>query len=59
MSISSVGGASQVSASSTQSIVMAKKALDQQKQEGQSAVQLIEAAAPPPVRQGHSLSVYA
>ena len=41
----------------TQSIVMAKRALDQIKQSGADCVQLIQTAATPPPRAG--LSVYA
>ena len=46
-------------ASAPQSVVVAKKALDQQKVQGEQAVQLIQAASPPPLKSGQSLSVYA
>ena len=60
MNISSVSAAGAVDASSPETVIMAKKALNQQKQDGQSAVALIQgAAAPPPPRAGHALSVYA
>ncbi len=59
MNMSSVGGAGSVDASMPASVLMAKKGLNQQKQDGQNAVQLIQGAAAPPPSGGHSLSVYA
>lgn len=43
---------------SAPAIAVAKKALDQQKTDGDSAQELIESAAPPP-KPGHKLSVMA
>lgn len=59
MNVSSAGAVSHADASAAQTVVVAKKALDQQKMEGQQAVALIQSASAPPVKQGHSLSVYA
>ena len=58
MNISAAVGTSAVSAAAPQTVVVAKKALDQQKLVGQIAIALIESAAPP-LRAGQSLSVYA
>lgn len=60
MNISSVASAGQVDASAPQTVVVAKMAQNQQKQEGQNAVQLIQSAkAPPPPTPGQTISRYA
>lgn len=59
MRLDGVGSTGPVDASAPQTVVMAKKALDAQKQSGEAALQLIATAVAPPVKEGHSLSVYA
>jgi hypothetical protein len=59
MNTSAVGGVSAAAFDRTYGVAVAKKSLDAQKQSGESAVQLIQSAAAPPVKPGHSLSVMA
>ena len=60
MAISSIASAPvpQASLDAPATVVMAKNTLDQVKQDGQTAVSLIQKAAPPPGN-GQRLSVYA
>ena len=55
MSISSVGSGAALE--QQYSIAVAKKQLDAQAVEGQSAVELIQSAETPPLKPGHRLSV--
>jgi hypothetical protein len=58
MAISGVGV--QPSVDAQYDVTVAKKAQDSVKESGQRALELIQsAAAPPPVKPGHSLSVFA
>lgn len=60
MNVSACSAVSAADAAAPETVVVAKKALDQTKVDGQNAVALIQSAAqPPPLRPGQTISLRA